>query len=91
MNVLPLSKDAVHIYIGLIVLFGAVVLWKRGRILPVCLIPVIAVACGMEVLDLIDDTRSFGYPRWSASIHDIVNTTFWPILICLLVKLRAIR
>ncbi|MFT5580593.1 MAG: hypothetical protein ACI9WS_003360 [Paraglaciecola psychrophila] len=91
MNFLPLSKDAVHIYVGLIVFLGAVILWKKGRMLPACLIPVLAIACGMEVFDLIDDWRAFGYPRWSASIHDIVNTVFWPVAIVALVKIRALN
>lgn len=91
MNVLPLSKDAVHIYIGLLVFFCAIVIWKKGRIQPACLIPVLVVACGMEAFDLMDDWRSFGYFRWSASFHDIANTSFWPLLIAGLVKLRAVH
>lgn len=91
MNVLPLSKDAVHIYIGMIVFLAAVVLWKRGQIFWRCLIPVLLVAAGMEAFDLVDDWRSFGYLRWNASLHDFVNTSFWPVVIVLLVKLRAVR
>lgn len=91
MNVLPLSKDAVHIYIGLLVFVFAVVIWKKGRIQPGCLIPVLVVAFGMEVFDLIDDWRAFGYPRWEASLHDVVNTSLWPFVIVILVKLRAIK
>lgn len=91
MNVLPLSKDAVHIYIGLIVFFCAVALWKRGRIQFVCLVPVFAVALGMEAFDLFDDWRAFGYPRWDASVHDIINTSLWPLVVFVLVKIRAIK
>jgi hypothetical protein len=91
MNALPLSKDAVHIYIGLIIFFGAVILWKKGRILPICLVPVLIVALGMETIDLVDDYRSFGYPRWSASFHDLLNTSFWPLIMVALAKLRAIH
>ncbi len=90
MNVVPLSKDAVHIYIGLVVFFAAVALWKRGRIQFACLVPVSVVALGMEAFDLFDDYRSFGYLRWDASLHDVVNTVFWPVLIVMLVKLGAI-
>ncbi len=91
MNVLPLSKDAVHIYIGLIVFFAAVAFWKKGRIQFACLVPVIAVAMGMEAFDLFDDWRAFGYPRWEASAHDVLNTSFWPVMVVVLVKLRAIK
>lgn len=40
----------------------------------------------MEILDLKDDWQSLGYMRWSASIHDIVNTAIWPVIIVLLFK-----
>jgi hypothetical protein len=91
MNALPLSKDAVHIYIGMLVFFCAVVIWKKDRILPACLIPVFVVAFGMEAFDLLDDWRSLGYPRWGSSLHDIANTSFWPLAIVILVKYRAIN
>lgn len=91
MNALPLSKDAVHIYIGLLVFFCAIVIWKKGRIQSACLIPVLVVAFGMETFDLVDDWCSFGYPRWEASFHDVVNTSFWPLAIVILAKLRAIN
>lgn len=91
MNALPLSKDAVHIYIGFLVFVVAVVVWKKGRIQTSCLIPVLFVAFGMEAFDLVDDWRAFGYLRWSASLHDIVNTSFWPFVVVVLVKLRAIK
>ena len=91
LDVLNLSKDAVHIYIGLTVFFLAVVLWKKGRIVSLCLIPVTAAALAMEALDLYDDWRSLGYPRWQASIHDIINTMLWPVVIVTLVKLRALK
>ena len=91
MNLVPLSKDAVHIYIGLTVFFAAVVLWKKRRIQPACLIPVLAIAFGMESFDLFDDLRSFGHLRLGASIHDIINTIFWPVVVVILVKIRAIK
>ena len=91
MNALPLSKDAVHIYVGMLVFLCAVVVWKKGHIQPVCLLPVIVIAFGMEAFDLLDDWHSFGYLRWGASIHDIANTSLWPLVIVTLVKFRAIK
>jgi hypothetical protein len=91
LDVLNISKDAVHIYIGLAVFFLAVVLWKKGRIDSACLIPVIAAALSMELLDLYDDWLSLGQPRWAASVHDIINTSLWPAVIVTLVKIRAIK
>ena len=91
LDVLHISKDAVHIYIGLAVFFLAVVLWKKGCIVSACLIPVIAAALSMEALDLYDDWISLGQLRWAASLHDIINTALWPVVIVTLVKTRAIK
>ncbi len=81
LDVLSLSRDAIHIHIGLLIFFLTVVLWRRGQPDILALLPVFLVAGGMEVLDLRDDFGSLGYMRWSASLHDLINTTFWPILI----------
>ena len=81
LDVLSLSKDAIHIHIGLLVFFLAVVLWRRWQLDILALLPVFLVAGGMEVLDLRDDLESLGYMRWSASLHDLINTIFWPTLI----------
>lgn len=77
---LNLSKDAVHMHIGLMVLFLAVILWRRGRLDYVTLLPVFLVAIVMECLDIRDDMESLGHMRWSAYAHDIINTVIWPTL-----------
>ncbi|WP_439100239.1 hypothetical protein [Congregibacter sp.] len=91
LNAVDLSKDAVHIYVGMAVFLIAIVTWHRGRICWASLLPVIAIAAIMEALDLHDDARSFGYLRWGASAHDFVNTIFWPTLIVLVARLRGLR
>jgi len=88
---LGLSKDAIHIHVGLAAFFMAVVFWKRGRIELACLVPVVILALGMEVLDLRDDMATFGHFRWSASLHDFFNTTIWPAIIVCLSKANALR
>jgi hypothetical protein len=91
LEVLNLSKDAVHIYIGMGVFLLAVVIWKRGRIKGVCLSPVFCIALLMEILDIKDDICSLGYVRWAASIHDFLNTSFWPMVLVVLTWLKKIR
>lgn len=86
-----LSKDAIHIHIGMVVFVCAVMLWKKGKVEVSCLIPVFFVATSMEVLDLKDNWQSLGYMQWSASFHDIVNTTFWPVITVFLAKFFRIR
>ena len=71
-------------HVGLIVFFFAVVLWRKGAIEARCLIPVVLIASLMEVFDLRYDYVARGHFRLkaiTASIHDLINTTFWPVVI----------
>jgi len=81
-----LSKDALHIYVGLTVyLVSALALRKHARAYFPVLI-VMLIACAGELLDMRDDTRSLGYWRWGASLHDVVNTSFWPCVLYVLTR-----
>ena len=94
LSILEISKDAIHIHIGLIVFFTAVVLWRKGAIDACCLIPVVIIASLMEMLDLRDDYSSFDRIRMAAvtaSIHDLLNTLFWPVVIVVLAWLRRLN
>ncbi|MES2507776.1 MAG: hypothetical protein V4599_13805 [Verrucomicrobiota bacterium] len=77
-SVLGLSKDALHIHVGLGVFVAACVLFRRspGAWLPWGL--AVAAACAGEVVDMRDDLASLGHWRWLASLHDVVNTVVWP-------------
>ena len=82
-----LSKDALHIYVGLAVfLAAAVVLHKPLRSIVPWLV-IFAMAIAGEVLDMRDDIASLGYWRWGASLHDVLNTLFWPTVLLLIAKL----
>jgi hypothetical protein len=81
-----LSKDALHIYVGLVVFLAmAAVLRKPLRSIIPWLV-VVAVAIAGEALDMRDDVASLGYWRWNASLHDILNTIFWPTVLFLLAR-----
>ena len=86
-----LSKDAAHIYIGLIVFLVYVLLFRKRLGSFKALVPVLLIAVGMELLDLRDDFNALGNLRWGASLHDILNTLFWPTVIVLLAKVRLIK
>jgi len=90
-DLIGLSKDAIHIYIGLSLLLFTVIFWGKGRVTLTCLIPVFIAALGMEVMDLYDDYYSVGFFRWFNSFHDVVNTSLWPTIIVVLVKLKYIK
>jgi hypothetical protein len=86
-----LTKDAMHIYIGLSALFLWVLFSRKSLGLWRNLIPALIVAILMEAFDLRDDFNSFGHFRWRASLHDILNTMLWPTVIVVLHKFRLIK
>jgi hypothetical protein len=87
--VVPLAKDAVHIYIG----FGCFVLAVTVlRIRPTsfkAILPGLLASLLMEVPDLRDGLVSAGHLRWAASLKDVVNTNLIPLLLVALFRLRA--
>lgn len=81
-----LSRDALHIYVGLGVLLVSAALMRRplGSLLP--WLAVLAAACAGEALDLRDDLRTMTTWAWQASAHDLWNTLFWPTVLTLLAR-----
>ena len=88
-STMGLSKDALHIYVGLAAfLVTAIVLRKSLRSIAPWLV-VVAIAVAGELIDMRDDIYSFGYWRWRASLHDVLNTLFWPTVLFLHARLGA--
>lgn len=85
-----LSKDALHIYLGLAVfLLVATALRKPLRsFVPWAAVVVVALAA--ELMDLRDNLASLGQWRWSASLHDLANTMFWPTVLMVLARARVL-
>lgn len=86
LEITDLSRDAIHIYVGLAVFFTAVALFRRGKIDAAALVPVVVVATLMEIADLYGNYRTMDAMYWGSSVHDILNTLFWPVIIVLLKK-----
>jgi len=86
LSIVPLAKDAVHIYVGVLALLVATALLR----LPVrsyrALLPGLVLSLLMEALDLRDDLSWLGYLRWDASLKDVVNTNVLPLLIVVLAR-----
>ena len=91
LNAVDLSRGAIHIYVAITVLLLFVIIFQKGRFSVVSLIPVFVVAIIMEVFDLYDDSRTFGYLRWDASLHDVVNTVFWPVILVFVAKFKFVK
>jgi len=82
-----LSKDALHIYVGLAVFLAVAVVLRKPLRSTVPWLVAFAMAIAGEVLDMRDDIASLGYWRWGASVHDALNTLFWPTVLLLIAKL----
>jgi hypothetical protein len=81
-----LSRDAIHVYIGLFVFFFVALVSRRPIKSLTPWLAVVFVACALEIPDAIDDVHAFGYWRLAASGHDIVNTLLWPSVMVVLAK-----
>ena len=82
-SVLPLTKDAIHVYIGFLCLLLSLILFRRKLGSFTALIPGLIVSVAMEVFDLRD-----GY-AWLESLKDIVNTNLIPFLFITLARLET--
>ena len=81
--VLPLTKDAIHIYIGFVGLLIGLLVFRRRLSSYQALIPGFLVSLILEVFDLRD-----GYSV-GASVHDIINTNRMPFLLVTLARLQT--
>ncbi len=83
-----LSKDALHIYVGLTVFLVSAMLLKKPLRSIGPWLAVLAIAITGELLDMRDDILSLGHWRYMASMHDIINTLFWPTILMLVARLK---
>lgn len=85
-HVASLAKDALHIYVGMTVYLIGAAIARSGLKAAWPIIAVAIVAAAGEALDARDDFRSLGHWRVLASVHDIINTLFWPLVLWLLAR-----
>lgn len=89
-HVAELSKDALHIYVGLTVFLIGAAIARKGLRSGLALLAVLLVAIAGEVLDLRDEFRSHEHLKFWASLHDLLNTCFWPLVLWLLARYTRI-
>ena len=79
-----LPDTIIHVHAGLAVLLVARLVTGRslGTLIPLSV--VVAAEGANEILDRLH----YGSWRWSDTLGDIANTLFWPVIICLAVRLR---
>jgi uncharacterized membrane protein YqgA involved in biofilm formation len=85
-----LSKDALHIYVGIAVFLLAAALVRKGGRGLFPLLAVFLVALVGEILDFRDEIRRHGHLLVGASVHDILNTMFWPFMLWLVARYTKI-
>jgi len=86
MSLIGISKDALHVYVGLGVMLTAALVLKKPLRSPLPWLLALAAALAGELWDGFDDLRALGRLRWDASLHDILNTIFWPTILLLLAR-----
>jgi hypothetical protein len=85
-HVASLSKDALHIYVGIGVFLVCAAFSSKGLRSVFPILVVVALAVLGEALDARDDLRKFGHWRYFSSLHDFLNTLFWPLVLWLLAR-----
>jgi hypothetical protein len=91
LDVVPLAKDAVHIYIGFACFLLAVIVLRLRPSSFKAVLPGLVVSLMMEAPDLRDGLASTGEWRWGASVKDVVNTNLIPVLLVVLLKAGLLR
>ncbi len=81
-----LSKDALHIYVGLMVMFGIALVLKRSLAdwRPIAAVALVALVG--EVWDIFDSIRSEDPVSGVRTFKDISNTLFWPAVLFALAR-----
>ncbi|UUL82737.1 hypothetical protein [Sphingomonas qomolangmaensis] len=90
MGVAGLGKDALHVYVGLLVLFAAAALLRRGvgSALPLAIVAAVAIAG--EIWDATDRIRGGIAITPMGHWHDVWNTIFWPAVLTMLARWTGI-
>jgi hypothetical protein len=86
--VVGLSKDAVHLYIGLGCFLVSILVLRFAPTQYRSLLLGFLFSLGMEALDLRDNVKYRETTRALASLHDLVNTNLLPYLTVVALRLR---
>jgi hypothetical protein len=90
LSLLPLTKDAVHVYLGCACLLAAaaVLRWPLSSFR--VLLPGLVLSLAMEAVDLRDGLREDRL-NLAASVHDLINTNLLPLAIVWLARRRRLQ
>jgi hypothetical protein len=91
LDVVPITKDAAHVYVGMLCLLATLALSRAPLRSFRALVPGLVAALAMEYFDLRDDRASLGRFRWDASLKDVVNTNLLPLLVVTCARLGIVK
>jgi hypothetical protein len=83
-----LSKDSVHLYIGIGCFLLSILVLRFAPTAYRSLLLGLVVSLAMEAMDLRDNVRYRETTRVLASLHDLVNTNLLPYLVVVSLRLR---
>ena len=78
-----LAKDALHIYAGLGLFLLVRLVWRRKGGWVLAWLATLALACGVEWLDMLAEASNSAIMPDAAHWQDIWNTMFWPTILLL--------
>ncbi len=83
-----ISKDALHIHVGLVIFFGLALVLRRslGSLIPWG--GLLLLECLNEVLDLLHAHSAIDL---EGSLKDLLNTMFWPTLVLVVARIFCLR
>jgi hypothetical protein len=85
-DLVGLSKDALHVYVGLTVLLLMALIFRLPLRDVRPLAAVFLVAIAGEILDLVERLHPEADPYLQSNWHDLWNTMFWPTMLFLLAR-----
>jgi hypothetical protein len=85
-QLMGLPKDALHIYVGMVVFLAAAALFRRPLRSWLPIAAVLAAALAGEAWDLIETRAAGARVHLDRNWHDVWNTCFWPFLLFLLAR-----
>ena len=84
LSLIPLTNDAIHIYIGLTSYLGICVLLRRPLSWWPALVPGAVVGLAIEMVDIAHGS----HPLWS--LKDTINQNLWPVTVWFVVRYLAV-
>ena len=77
-STLHLSRDALHVHIGLIIFLAAAALLRGHRRFEIAFLGLLVLCFVGEIADVVGAWSKLQAPNWLGGAKDIVNTMFWP-------------